>query len=193
MNKHLRLLAPLFALFTCAANAQTTKVNSVLDMNEFIQDWKISKQCTSCLRQGAAIYHLDLKTQQISKLPNSDGLFAPRLSRDGRYLTALPADRNTVMLYDLQTERWSVLVQNYGSIAWSHDSKSVYLIRRREAQVAELVRISIPDGKTERVLDLKDVTLGSFWDWVSLLPDDSALLMLDKSTQEIYRLDLQYR
>ena len=37
MNKHLRLLAPLFALFTCAANAQTTKVNSVLDMNEFIQ------------------------------------------------------------------------------------------------------------------------------------------------------------
>jgi hypothetical protein len=46
MNKHLRLLAPLFALFTCAANAQTTKVNSVLDMNEFIQDWKISKQFT---------------------------------------------------------------------------------------------------------------------------------------------------
>ena len=46
MNKHLRRLAPLFALFTCAANAQTTKVNSVLDMNEFIQDWKMSKQFT---------------------------------------------------------------------------------------------------------------------------------------------------
>ena len=97
------------------------------------------------------------------------------------------------MLYDLPTERWSELVQDDGAIAWSHDSKSVYLIRRREAQAAELVHISVPGGKTERVLDLKDVTLVGFWDWVSLLPDDSALLTLDKSTQEIYRLDLQYR
>jgi dipeptidyl aminopeptidase/acylaminoacyl peptidase len=145
-----------------------------------------------CFRQAAAIYRLDLKTQQISKLPDSDGFSAARLSRDGRYLTALPADRNTVMLYDLQAERWSELAQDYGSIAWSHDSKSVYMIRGREGQAAELVRISVPDGKTERVLDLKDVTLGGYWDWVSLLPDDSALLTLDKSNQEIYRLDLQY-
>lgn len=148
-----------------------------------------------CFRQAAAIYRLDLKTQQISKLPDSDGMFATRLSRDGRYLTALRADRNTVMLYNLQTERWSELVQGYGSIVWSRDSKSVYLIRRGEAQTAELDRISVPAGKTERVLNLKDVILGSgnFSDWVSLLPDGSPLLMLDKSTQELYRLDLQYR
>lgn len=43
MSRHLRLFAPLFALFTCAASAQPTNVNSVLEMNEFIQDWKISK------------------------------------------------------------------------------------------------------------------------------------------------------
>ncbi len=35
-----------------------------------------------------AIYHLDLQTHQVSKLPGSEGLFAPRLSRDGRYLAA---------------------------------------------------------------------------------------------------------
>jgi hypothetical protein len=52
----------------------------------------------------------------------------------------------------------------------------------------------VPDGKVERVLDLKGVTLGGFWPGVvGLLPDDSPLLMLNKSKQEIYRLDLQYR
>jgi len=30
-------------------------------------------------------------------------------------------------------------------------------------------------------------------DWISLLPDDSPLLMMDKSTEEIYRLDLEFR
>ena len=137
-----------------------------------------------------AIYRLNLKTQQISRIPGSDGMYGARLSRNGRYLTAFTLDNPKVMLYDFQTEIWSELGQGVGSIAWSHDSKFVYLQLRHD----ELVRISVPGGKIERVLDLKDITLGGFWpDWISLLPDDSPLLMLDKSTPEIYRLDLQYR
>ncbi len=46
MVKCLRILTSLFLLATCAAAAQDTKVNSLLDMTEFIQDWKISKQFT---------------------------------------------------------------------------------------------------------------------------------------------------
>jgi hypothetical protein len=70
----------------------------------------------------------------------------------------------------------------------------MYLHRKNGDQSAELVRISVPDGKIERVLDLTDLTLDGYWpDWVSLLPDHSPLLTLDRSTQEIYRLDLQYR
>jgi uncharacterized damage-inducible protein DinB len=41
----LRMLAVL-GLFASSVWAQSTKVNSVLDMSEFIQDWKISKQFT---------------------------------------------------------------------------------------------------------------------------------------------------
>src|SRR5215469_9544935 len=98
------------------------------------------------------------------------------------------------MLYDFQTEKWSELAQGFGSIVWSHDSKFVYLQLEQGTQPADLVRISVPGGKIERVLDLKDITLGGFWsDWISLLPDDSPLLMLERSRQEIYRLELQYR
>jgi len=45
MSRYLRALT--FALlFTCAAAAETGQVSSVLDMTEFVQDWKISKQFT---------------------------------------------------------------------------------------------------------------------------------------------------
>ena len=72
---------------------------------------------------------------------------------------------------------------------WSFDSKFLYRIAKMEI-IAEVLRISVPDGKVEHVLDLKDKTLGGYWPyWVSPLPDDSPLLMLDKNTQEIYRLE----
>jgi len=152
------------------------------------------KGCTtdkSCF----AIYHLDLKTEQVSKIPGSEGLAAARLSHHGHYLVALPLSRDKrVMLYDLRTNRWSQLAQAFGSIAWSRDDRSVYLRTQHEAKPAELIRISVPDGRVQRVIDLKGVTLGGFWpDWVSLLPDDSPLFMWERSTEEIYRLDLQYR
>jgi len=143
-----------------------------------------------------SIYRLDLKTQQVSKIAGSDRMVAARLSHDGRYLAALPLDQNkgTVMLYDFQTQRWTQLAKAFGSIAWSHDSRSVYVHLTHEKEPAELVRISVPDGRVQRVVDLKGMTLGGAWpDWVSLLPDDSPLLTLDRSTEEIYRLDLQYR
>jgi uncharacterized damage-inducible protein DinB len=41
----IRVLATLFLFLACAV-AQTPKVNSVLDIAEFVQDWKISKQFT---------------------------------------------------------------------------------------------------------------------------------------------------
>jgi DNA-binding winged helix-turn-helix (wHTH) protein/Tol biopolymer transport system component len=143
--------------------------------------------------EEAAIYRLNLRTQEVAKIPGSDKMNGARVSRDGRYIAALSAE-DKLMLYDFRTERWSKLSETAGSITWSHDSKSVYFDRKKGTGVAEMVRVRVPTGKIERVVDLTDVSLGGFWpDWISLLPDDSPLFMLDKSTQEIYRLDLQYR
>ena len=147
-----------------------------------------------CWLQNLAIYVLSLKTQQVSKIPGSDALVGARLSRDGRYIAAVTTRLDKVMLYDFHTQRWSELVQGDGSITWSHDSKFVYLRLKQGTEPAKLVRVRVPDGKIEQVADLKDITLGGSWaDWVSLLPDDSPLLMLDKNAQEIYRFDLEYR
>jgi DNA-binding winged helix-turn-helix (wHTH) protein/dipeptidyl aminopeptidase/acylaminoacyl peptidase len=144
--------------------------------------------------ERAAIYLLDLKTHQVSKVPGSDGLFSARLSPDGRYVTAISAAAQALMLYDFRTERWSELVRGDGSVAWSRDSKFVYLDLQRPDLSPALVRIRVSDRKIERLLDLKDISLEGYWpDWFSLLPDGSPVFTRDTSTQEIYRLDLQYR
>jgi len=135
-------------------------------------------------------YQLNLKTQEVSKLPGSEGLGGGLVSRDGHYMLF------GRKLYDFQIRQWSDFREGARGCAesvWSHDNKSVYQCRGNGDQL-EVVRISVPDGKVERVLELKGVTLGGFWPGVvGLLPDDSPLLMLNRSKQEIYRLDLQYR
>jgi len=146
------------------------------------------------LGRSRGIYRLSLKTQEVSKIPGEEGMGGPGASRDGRYYIS-GFFRNKLMLYDFHTQQWSEFADGfYGRPAWSHDSKFAYMYRKNGDGSAEVVRISVPGGKVERVLDLKDITLGGYWPGgVSLLPDDSLLLTLDKNAQEIYRLDLQYR
>ena len=58
----------------------------------------------------------------------------------------------------------------------------------------DLVRVAVANGKMERLLSLKEVPRGfdpgEFW--IGLAPDDSLLLMRDRSTQEIYGLDVRF-
>jgi hypothetical protein len=53
-------------------------------------------------------------------------------------------------------------------------------------------RVSIADHQLEHLLNLKNIGQGNGWaKWTAPGPDDSPLLMRDKSTQDIYALDLQ--
>lgn len=140
------------------------------------------------------IYRLDMKTHQFSKLPGSDGTLTAHLSPDGRYVAALTLDLSRLMLYDVNTRIWSELAQgNIGFINWSHDSKFVYMENLLEGERQELDRVRIADRKLEHFISLKNVSLGANWaGWITLDSDDSPILMRDKSTQEIYALDLQF-
>jgi hypothetical protein len=57
-----------------------------------------------------------------------------------------------------------------------------------------MARVSVLNGKEERLLNLKEIPRGfDPWEfWVGLAPDDSLLLMRDRSTQEIYSLDVRF-
>jgi Tol biopolymer transport system component len=137
----------------------------------------------------SSIRVLDLTSKRVSSLPASDGLYSPRWSPDGRYISAFSADSKTLLLFDFQTQKWSQLAQ--GSLSWlnwSHDSKYVYVLdfRGRDA----VVRIRIADHKVEQVVDLKNfITAGRYGGWLALTPDDSPVLLHDTGAQDVYSVD----
>jgi Tol biopolymer transport system component len=139
------------------------------------------------------IYRLDLETGKVSLIPDSGGLYSPRVSPDGRYLSALTSGQTKVMLFDTNANRWSSLVEgdSVGYNEWSHDGRYVYL-RKNRGGAAELVRVRMKDRTLENVLSLKDFPAPAdmFAVWIGLTPDDAPLLMRDRSLQEIYALDL---
>jgi len=143
----------------------------------------------------AAIYRLDLKTRRVSSIPDSDGIFSPRVSPDGRYISALTFGQTKLMLFDTNTNRWSSLVEGeqIGYNEWSHDGEYVYM-RENRGGAGELVRVRIKDRVLEHLLSLKDFPQLSdgFASWIGLTPDDAPLLMRDRSVQEIYALDLKF-
>jgi len=135
-----------------------------------------------------SIQRVDLKTHAISTVSGSEGLFSPRLSPDGRYIAAFPADASKLMLYDFRTGRWNAIGSGtYEFNIWSRDAKKVYLLHKDES--TEIVRFDVAGQRFERVASLKDVEQGNR-EWVGLAADESPLLVLDKSVSDVYRLDL---
>jgi len=145
----------------------------------------------------SSIKLLDLKSGRISQLTNSQGVFGPRWSPDGRYIAAISYDGSRLMLFDVQAQRWrnsSVDVGVVGYMAWSSDSANLYF---DDLFVKDpgYFRLRIKDSRLERILNLKEVrTFPSQFGpgtWTGLGPGEVPLLVRDISTQEIYELDLQ--
>jgi serine/threonine protein kinase/Tol biopolymer transport system component len=143
---------------------------------------------------GPNIHLVDLKTTQISDVPGSENLFSPRCSQDGRYIAALSADSSKLMLYDVEKKGWKELaVARFGFESWSHDGKYLYAEDYSD-KTDDMVRVNLATGKLERLFSVKEVPRGfDPWEfWIGLASDDSLLMMRDKSTQEIYSLDVRF-
>jgi eukaryotic-like serine/threonine-protein kinase len=143
---------------------------------------------------GPNIHIADVKTSQVADVPGSENLFSPRCSPDGQYLAALSTDSTKLMLYDMRQKSWAQLaVSRFGFENWSHDGKYLYAEDYSET-TDDLVRVNVSNGKVERMLSLKEIPRGfDPWEfWIGLAPDDSPLLMRDRSTQEIYSLDVRF-
>ena len=142
-----------------------------------------------------AIHVYDLRTQQVSTLPGSEGLFSPRWSPDGRYIAAATADSQRLMLFDFETRKWVELAKlPVGYPGWSRDGALMYFDNLSTSDPAVL-RVRISDRKIEQAASLKSVRRagGAFAAWSGLASDDSPLVLRDTGTQEIYALDWQAR
>jgi eukaryotic-like serine/threonine-protein kinase len=138
---------------------------------------------------ASAIRILDLATHQISTLSGSQGLYSPRWSPDGRYISAFSGDSKTLLLFDFQSKKWTELANGSLSwLSWSHDGKYVYALDFKGKDA--VVRIRIGDHREEQVADLTDfVSAGRYSGALALMPDDSPLLLRDTGSQDVYSVD----
>jgi eukaryotic-like serine/threonine-protein kinase len=141
----------------------------------------------------SAVYEFNLKTRKEFKLPGSDGLFGPRWSPDGRYVTALTIDDKKMMIFDFRSQRWTELTSlaQQGWQEWSRDSKFVSFWGVAANGEPGIYRVSISNHKVEEIVSLKDFKeapdlLGG---WIGLGPDDSPLLVKDTGTQDVVSMD----
>ena len=66
-------------------------------------------------------------------------------------------------------------------------------MRDNHAGSPRIVRVSIADARLEEVVSLKDLPqlVDPFTGWFGLTPDGDPVVIRDRSTQEIYALDLR--
>ena len=145
--------------------------------------------------ESGKIMLLDLKTHALTQVVGSQGICCPRWSPDGRYVTALSADNQKLLLLDLSTQKWRQLADKmgtFGYMTWSPDGKYIGFDTSFTADPG-FFRVRVADGQIERVVSLKNIRrfFPQWGEWSGMAPDGSPLVVRDISTQEIYALDWQ--
>jgi len=138
-------------------------------------------------RQRLTLEIIDAKTQQVAKLPGSQGLWSPRWSPDGRYIAALGFP-NRLWLYNVQTRvRTELTTIGAGWPSWSRDSQYIYF---ENNATSVSYRVRIEDRKVERLASLSGVKMAEAGlGWIGLTPDGALISTRDAGTIQIYALD----
>lgn len=133
---------------------------------------------------------LDLASHELTTLPGSIGVFAPHWSPDGRKLFGVSFERLNLKVFDILTQRWSVLHTGpAGFPEWSRDSQSIYFVNWQIDP--GIFRIRVNGGQPERIADLKGFHSTGYYNlWLGLDPTDAPLMMRDIGNNEIYSLTL---
>jgi Tol biopolymer transport system component/DNA-binding winged helix-turn-helix (wHTH) protein len=136
---------------------------------------------------------LHIQSGQIEAVPDSDGLFSPRWSPNGRYIAALSLDQRHVRLYSVASHTWTTLgVASGADPVWSADSRYLFVHASLDP-VQPIDRISIPDGHVEQIVRLADSRTNDAVDYVfgGLTMDNRPLIRARVFTGDFYSLDLK--
>jgi len=142
------------------------------------------------------ISSIDLRTGRVSVIPGSEGMRAPRISPDGRFIVALDSQTDSkYFLFDQQTQKWTLLVISSPGIGWqewSSDSKYLYYSNWNEIHPRILYRVNIADRKIERMAEFEvpEGLTGMGLHWMIAGPDGSPIMLRDLGIQEIYAIDV---
>jgi eukaryotic-like serine/threonine-protein kinase len=125
----------------------------------------------------------DLRTNRVSPLPGSEGIWAPRWSPDGRSIAGLHGE-DALVLYDIGTRAQTTLFNpESGYPSWSPDGQYLFL-----ASYGWFFRLRVGDRKVERLASYKGIPRVG-WGWLAATSNDSLMIARDASVEAIYALD----
>jgi len=190
-----RVVGKPVKIYIVPADGGTPKQAVPGERNEYEASWSPDGNSLAFaplyfLEGSTAVRLLELQTGRVTTVPGSDGFFSARWSPDGRHIAALTADSRTLMLYDVETQKWVELAKRAAYPNWSRDGRFVYFHDPFRSEPA-LFRVRISDRKVEELatLDPRILTWAVVSQWTGLAPDDSPLVLRDTSVEEIYALD----
>lgn len=137
---------------------------------------------------------LDLKSGQITPMPDSANLFSPRWSPDGRYIAALSLDQHQLLLFDTATRHWRTIAQTTAADpVWAANSSALYF-HASLAELQPIYRISLPEGRLEQVGNLSSFTNHpTDYFFSGLDPHDAPIVRSRTATGDLYTLNLEQR
>jgi len=137
-----------------------------------------------------SIHVVDLRTNRVTTLPGSEGMWSPRWSSDGHLVAGFSALSSHLMLYDIRTRKQTELFSGSGAYpSWSRDGEWLYFFTASEPRWR---RVSMRDLKVELVNTVKDITLAD-WGWFAIAPNNSLITARNIGTDEIYALEWEAR
>jgi Tol biopolymer transport system component len=137
---------------------------------------------------------VDLASRKVTPLPGSVGLFAPRYSPEGRFISALGADGRRMMLFDTRTATWTQVATGTAIQypQWSADGKYIYFSDVKEEP--QILRLRVADRAVELVVTLKGIfrpTMPWGAEWNGITPEGAPLILRDVGIAEVYALELE--
>ena len=137
---------------------------------------------------------VDLGSHQITTLAGTEGMWSPRWSPNGRFISGLYASpAGGIKIFDLETQRLSIVqpTDECNFPTWSSDSQFLYFVLVENPGV---FRVRVSGGAAERVVDLKGFRhTGAVGIWFGLDPQDTPMLLRDVGTDDIFALTLEER
>jgi Tol biopolymer transport system component/DNA-binding winged helix-turn-helix (wHTH) protein len=139
-----------------------------------------------------SIQLVELATRRVSVVKGSDGLFSPRWSPDGRYLVAMPLDQRKLMLYDVESGKWSQLAGGtFNNPVWSKDGRYIYYQSYDEGN--PICRIPVAGGRVEEIADFRDLQPGATVGYWGIGAGDAPIVSFHFLTADIYSVDWAHR
>jgi Tol biopolymer transport system component/DNA-binding winged helix-turn-helix (wHTH) protein len=137
-----------------------------------------------------SLLRIDVATRRVEKIAGTDGLYAPVVSPDGRWIAAQSSGARAIVVVAADTgERITIVSREADYPAWSADSQSLFF-NTLSTNDRAVFRVHVPGGSEERIADVPFATRGFFGSWSGLSQDGSPLVLADRSRADVYVLSL---